>query len=368
MSRYIFSPATQEDNEAILELMAIPMPGLITLAMERAPDYFMGAHVQNQELQVFVCKDQKKDHRLVGVFSVGRRKVYVNGRKEWLRYFSDLRIHPDYQQSLVLMRMVQYVRKQQILTAGEFAQTIVFSDNAIMKGLIAKTHQRSKRSMNLPVYTAYGEYVTYTVALKAKNRLKFDSDIHIRKAQAEDLRGIQDFHDQLAPDKQFYPCYDFSQLDQPYYSHIQLSDMYLAMRGEKLVGMLGTWDQKSFKQTIVVDYQQPLKALRPIANLFAPFRLPKAGSNLNYFSLHSILIHGNDPEIFSQLLDAVLKDYQGGEYAYFLCGLHTKDSLNQAFDHMRAKRTILGNHYLVTFEEASLPSPDSVFYLEVGRI
>ncbi|MEM7369603.1 MAG: hypothetical protein AAF587_13450 [Bacteroidota bacterium] len=370
MSRYLFSQASSADNEAILELIAIPMPGLITLAMERAPDYFLGARVQNQEIDIYCCKDSRANDRLAGLFSVGKRKVYLDGRRQWIPYFSDLRIHPDYQHTLVLMRMIQFVQKERILGAGEYAQTVVFSDNAIMQRLIEKSQQQQKRSLNLPSYHQFGEYITHTVAIKRKNLAAISPQIDqtVRKARAEDVSIIQDFHDQLAPQKQFYPQYAFDQLDTVYYSHLRLEDIYLAFRQETLIGMLGVWDQKQFKQTVVVDYQQPLKALRPLANVFAPFHLPKAGTPLNYFSLHSILIQKNQPEVFRSLMNAVLKDYEQREYAYFLCGLDTRDPLNQAFDHMKARRTILGKHFLVSFGRCQLPVPDSVFYLEVGRI
>ena len=77
--RFVFEPAEQKDQAEILELFRVPMAGSISLALERDPDYFAGALVQNANPAVFVGRDTLNG-RITGLFSVGTRPVFVNGK------------------------------------------------------------------------------------------------------------------------------------------------------------------------------------------------------------------------------------------------------------------------------------------------
>lgn len=372
MSVIIIEKATENDNSGICRLCEIPMAGFISLVMERAPDYFVGAKIQNQQVAVYVCK-KVADNSVVGLFSIGRRNVFINGTPTWVYYFSDLRIHPDFQKSMLLIRMCKFIREHEIVEENGLGHTVVFSENKIMTDLIARGNDELLKKLSLPKYSIQGKYCSYMISL-SKRRKKRTSNLLIRKAQLNDVNKMQKFFNMEAKKKQWYPCYEFSKLTDDYYQDIHIEDFYLAFNGDNLVGITGTWDQKNFKQTKVFSYSPMLKKLRPAINALSAitggFKLPPEGGKLNYFTLHSIVTKNNEMGIFCDLVNQIYWDNYGKSFDYFLCGLDNEDSLNKAFDNFKTKKIIRGNFYLMSFNIDSQPfNPSSkAYYLEASRI
>jgi len=372
MSGIIIEKATENDNSGICRLCEIPMAGFISLVMERAPDYFVGAKIQNQQVAVYVCK-KVADNSVVGLFSIGRRNVFINGTPTWVYYFSDLRIHPDFQKSMLLIRMCKFIREHEIVEENGLGHTVVFSENKIMTDLIARGNDELLKKLSLPKYAIYGKYCSYMISL-TKRRKKRMTTLLIRKANINDVNKMQLFFNDEASKKQWYPCYEFSKLTADYYQDIDIEDFYLAFNGKDLVGITGTWDQKNFKQTKVFSYSPMLKKLRPAINSLSAitggFKLPPEGEKLNYFTLHSTVTKNNQADIFCDLVEQIYRDNYRKSYDYFLCGLDKEDPLNIAFDNFKTKKIIRGNFYLVSFHLDNQPfNPSSkAYYLEASRI
>lgn len=369
MPRFVIDEARPEDDAELRALFRVPMAGSIAIASEREPNYFRSAAVQNEEPLVFVGRDTERGG-LAGVFSVGRRRVFVDGRPRALPYFCDLRILPAFRQGTLLARGYRFVRER-VLDGDDLAQTIVIADNLV--ALEALTSGRG----GLPVYHPYGEYHTYAVNIRSAARSRDDLNCMVRRATGEDLPAIQAFLQKEAPRKQFYPVYDFTRLQGPgpvpdYYADIRIEDFFLAFAGAKLVGLVGVWDQKAFKQTRVISYARSIAYTRPLYNLAARATggivLPPAGSLMEYFNLHALLIENDDPGIFAALIAAVKNTYRGGPHEYFLCGLDASDPLNAALGRER-HRLIRGRHFLIGFGSDPRPTlRPGPFYLETARI
>ena len=45
---FLVRPATDADNLALCALSKVPIAGQISLSLERCPDYFAGARIQNE--------------------------------------------------------------------------------------------------------------------------------------------------------------------------------------------------------------------------------------------------------------------------------------------------------------------------------
>ncbi len=369
MTTFILEPAQQEDNKAICELCSIPLPGNIVLALERAPDYFAGAAVQCTEVEVYVCRNTG-DGKIYGLFSIGKREVFVNGKKKSVRYFCDLRIHPDFQKSSLLYQICRFPFENKILE-NEFAQTVIFTDNNIMLELIKKLSGRAEK-LSIPMYLLAGDYITYTLLL-SKKITRTKSHLNIRWATSNDIDRMQDFFDEEAPKKQFYPYYDFSELTTGYYNDITIGNYMLAYEGDKLVGITGIWDQKRMKQTKIVSYSKTYAFMRPAVNFISfftgGFPLPRPGTILNHFFLHTILVKDNAPAIFKVLVEYIHCHYHKSSYQYILCGLNKNDSLNNVFSKVKAKRITYGKHYLVSFDNDLMSKFSQIpFYFEAARI
>lgn len=367
----LISPAQPKDNAELLALCRLPMEGQISLAMEREPDYFSAAAVQNNEVNVYVCHDSKSGE-LAGSFSIGKRQLFVNGDLATVKYWSDLRIAPAYQSSLLLFRMIKYVKENNLLTTDEYAQTVVFSDNQKMLELAEKAMGKSLNKTLLPQYHFYSNYETYTVFFSG-NKSSENTPHSIRRGTVADLEKMQQLLDAEGKKKQFYPHYDFKQLNTAYYRDIKPEDYFLAFDKNELIGIVGIWDQKKFKQTRVVAYRRPLGTLRPFINLFSSFfntfKLPPENICLNYFLLHTIIIKNNNPAIFDMLVNHIYHEYKNSAYSYFLCGLDCNDPLSMIFKEYKAKRVIHGKLFLVSFgPDPKLKLSKAPFYMEAARI
>lgn len=356
MQRFTFEPVTQNDHEEILSLFRMPMGGSISLALERDPDYFAGAAVQNQSPAVYVGRDRESG-RLTGLFSVGTRPVYVNGKPEEIPYFCDLRIHPDYRRGTLLARGYRFVKEE--LLKERYAQTIIVSDN--LPALEALTGGRA----GLPVYYPYGRYVTFALA-----PISLKCTSNARRATAEEKAEIAAFLAVEGRSKQFYPVYNLD-LQSPYYRGIELRDYFVLRESGQITGILGVWNQKDFKRSRLAAYSPLMRIVRPLYNAYTGIRggirLPPAGSVLKYSFLHSLAVKDNDPARLSSLLEAVFSN-RSKESEYFLLGLDASDPLVQALKGIPC-RTFHGMHFLVAGGRD--PRPDLLpgpFYLEAARI
>ena len=356
-------------DTGIKALCRIPVSGNILLTLEREPNYFAGAGVQCEEPEVYVCV-RTMDGLVCGVFNIGFRKLFYNGKIEKVRYLCDLRIHPDYQKSTLFYRIIKFISSIELAPNGLPAQTVVFADN---HGMIQMINRRAKKNLRgeIPFYHLAGTLVTTMLTLK--RRLKATENIAVRSANEQDIPAMNSFWKSEGSKINYFPFYDFMELNQPYYEGLNLRDFYLAFRNDELVGITGTWNQKSLKQTRIVGYSTAYRLAKPIYNLYAAIsgnpRLPKHGSIMNYLGLHSILVKNRNPEVFAALLSTITESMQDSNFEYLLFAFDENDPLQKMVDKLPNKRQIIGNYYLVNNGE-KLPEDllNSWFYLEAARI
>lgn len=362
-----FSRPTEQDNAAIQHLLkACPQEGMVTVAFEREPFFFAGTDIISSEPCLWVARDTdlpSTDNNIVAIYNYGPRRVYLNGNTSALRYASDLRIHPDYRNSTLLLRM--YKKCKPDLHKDEWAQTVILADNQLSKLML--TGGRG----GIPHYYPAGAMVNYYI--NHGRCALTTSRFRVALATKEDITAMQEFFDRHAPAFQGYPVYDFHQVgtNNPYYKDQKISDYYLAFDNNKLVGITGVWNQKGIKQTRVVNYTPLLKGLRFAFNAMAKLRgasqLPKPGDTLNYHALHCILVKDNNPDIFSSLLAHIVHDAGKNQRALML-GLMENSPLNQCLKKYRS-HTTRSLHFLMGWTEDPSDQLDGrEWYLEPARL
>ena len=373
MAQFLIRLAEDSDNENLLGLCRIPVSGSIRLALEREPDYFAGASVQAETPEVYACLH--RSGRFAGMFHVGYRTVFINRQPTPVRYFCDLRIHPDFQRSRLLFEMMVFCRASGIINDREFAQTIIFGDNLPMLNHL-DLNRRSHIRPLAPLYHRVGEYHTYMIRLSSRPSATSPQagSLVVRCATESDVTLMQTFLETEGPRYQGFPCYQFNKLGKsPYFRNLTIADYFLAFEQGQLVGMVGIWNQKAFKQTRICGYNPSLTWLRPAVNIVAKlaggFPLPKAGSILTYFTLHTLLINEEKPYLLEALIREIRRVCSGQGFAYFLCSLAGNSPLTKACQPFRPFRLIKGQYFLVS---GSHELPGSLFaepyYLEGARI
>src|SRR5690554_8075421 len=109
---------------------------------------------------------------LIASFSIGKREVYLGGKKRVTRYGSDLRLHQDYRGGRNLMRVF---KKHRELMQSEWMQTVILDDNNASKNTVASGR------LFLPTYYPCGQFKTHMVEDRKSTRL---NSSHVRISYA----------------------------------------------------------------------------------------------------------------------------------------------------------------------------------------
>lgn len=359
--------AQPTDNAELCSLCEHAMQGSIGIAMERNPNFFVGSNVQCENSEVFVVYNDH-NNEILGVFSIGTRRVWLDGKINNIRYFSDLRLKNGSQRAQSLFAMCNFIATSGFLE-GTLAQTVVFDENTGMNKVIDLLNRRALKH-NIFQYYQHGSFVSHMVHVSSKP-VRVKNKYNIERANSKNINELQTFLEQEGPHHPFFPYFNFNELNNAYNCGLQIENFYIAREQGNIVGIMAYWNQSEYKQTRIKSYARAIQIARPFVNVFARifggFSLPKVGETMNYASLHSILVKNDNSDVFAALTNAILSDLKQLPYQYLLCGLPNIHPFQDTLSGFNKRRTIKGNCYLVSNQPpAALSNPN--FYLELGRI
>lgn len=363
MTAFEVRQAVLADDDVILDLIRnSPQPGRVVLNFEREPSFYFGASVTCEHPEVLVVFD-KKNGKLAAVGNIGSRGVYINGEPTQLRYAHDLRVADAYRGSLALFRIYRFGKK--MLNPGEFLDTVILAENERSLSTVGAGRG------GMPTYYENGEIKTSLIFAAPFSALKHD--LKIRQASADDLPAMQAFINEHGPKRQFFPCYELRKLldASTYFRDIRIADYWLALRGGRIVGMVGVWNQKGFKQTRLLQYPGGLAWMRHLYNawswVFGGVHLPPAGGVINYRLLHTTLIENDDPEVLAALLEP-LASLCKQQRAALVAAFYQGDPLAASVKKFR-HQNMLSKHFLMSYEGDPRPKLDARLpYVEVARL
>ncbi|HOY13377.1 MAG TPA: hypothetical protein PLY70_09565 [Saprospiraceae bacterium] len=355
-------------EQSIQALFSIPVSGDMVLSLERSPSYLTGAYIQTETPRIFLCVHTGND-QVVGIFNIGLRRIIFEQKIKEVPYFCDLRIHPDFQNGTLLLKIIRQINTHCKDLDQIPAITVVFADNHKMTSMIARRLVSSQKS-DTPYYHEVAEIETHV--FRSINSKKHP--YHIRIANENDLDAMMSLQKQVN-DQKYTPYYDLYKIkESPYYQRLSISDFYLAFEGDSLCGFCGIWDLSSIKQTRVLAYHGWMKHFRTVYNYVLPHFfnfpiLPKPGDQLNTCSIHAISIQGRNPVIFRTLLHQICEDIVGKSDISLLCTLDVKDPLNAVFDSKINKVSKAGKVYLINNDSTLDPKfQQSFFVVDAPRI
>ena len=242
-----------------------------------------------------------------------------------------------------------YRESRKHIAENEWMQTAVLEENLTSINTITK-----KRS-SLPSYYRCGRLKSHLVYVPRKVSRVTEKKFSIRDATSDDVDSMQIYFDRFAPEYQFYPVYKFEniQKNDPYYFGLKIEDYSLCINPNgELIGVLGIWNQKQFKQTRIIDYNGGMQYVRYLYNLYSmlvgALRLPSVGGELDYMSLHSLLIKDNDPEVFDALLCHCFERLKLMGCGALLVGVMDDDALKHVIGRFRCRENYT-LHYLATY-------------------
>ncbi|MDO8509299.1 MAG: hypothetical protein Q7S27_06490 [Nanoarchaeota archaeon] len=335
----------KEDDAQLRECMRLnEMPGAISIAFETEPSFFDALSVLGKEQQVVAGKTDDGNLMGFGVRSI--REAYVNGEMVDIGYLSSLRGHPKYRGGTFIARGFKKFRELDKDGKVPFYITTIVEDNIAAKKILEKTR------VAMPFYYPIDTLSTFLIK---PQRSKMKNEYEIFRGDSLSLEEIVEFMNREGKNKQFYPHYQETDFGSCRLRNLEKEDFYIASKDDKIVGVVAKWDQESFKQTRVVDYDKKTKIARAFINLASRFsnipHLPKAGELLHYFYAAFPTVKDNNPRILKELLSAMASDRENKEYDYFTLGLTEKDPLREGVKSF-SPREYKSRIYMVSFDKS----------------
>ena len=328
MSRFQFELATDDDDQAIRDLLAeVTMPGRVSITFRREPSYFEGAVVDGRFRQVMILRDRDTG-RIAGLACRSVRTMCVNGRARPVGYLSSLRILEPYRNALVLARGYAFLKELHGDGLTNLYLTTIAEGND--RAIALLTSGRA----GLPTYRDAGKYHTLVIPLRRRPRARqTSSSISVRPVRASDAEGLCEFLATEGPRRQFFPAYSADEFfaEGATFKDLRPTDVLAAYRDGEIVGTLAGWNQRAFRQTMIEGYSGPLRWLRGAYNGWARLlgrpSLPAPGTALRHVMAAIPVVRGDDPEVFTALLRSLVNHLAAGPHDFLLVGLHENDPL-----------------------------------------
>jgi hypothetical protein len=326
VTEFRFDHATADDDAAIRRLLAInPVPGPVTLTYEREPSYFLGCGTLGRFCQVLVAR-HRPSGEVVGIASRATRPLFVNGRVEEVGYLSQLRVDRRFRGRWLVSRGFHFLKQLDADGLVDGYLTSIPDENVVARGMLLDL-----RRDHFPVLREVDVLYTLALVLRAP-KVAPQSPYEICRGSWMDLGAIVAFLRRHGPAKQFFPAYAEDNFGASSLTlGFRVEDFILARRHGEVVGVVGLWDQSSYKQTVVRGYSGMLRWARPCHNVAAGLLgaqpLPPLGGHIRSAYASFICTVNNDPDIFRVLLRHVYNLAAERQYAYLMVGLTARDPL-----------------------------------------
>lgn len=329
-SQFQFALAQSQDDAELRSFLANnPVPGSIEVTFEREPDFFAGSAIRGQLNQTIAVRDLKQG-KIVGIASRSVAEAFVNGELTELGYLSDLRLSPDYRSGSLLARGYRFLKELHADGRVLLYTTAIFAENA--RALTTLTAGRA----GLPAYHPMGCLNCSGISI-GHTKPPFEARCDIEHGSLALLPQIVDCLNRNNARKQFAPfhtCEEF--LLGRRWRDFQVSDFYVAVRNGHVIGVIGQWNQRRFKQTRVIRFSGPLRWLAPLAKMTHPIlkgrRFPEVGEELRSFYVSFVAVDNDDVSVFRALLRALYLDAVTGDAMFALTSLHQEDPLRAALE------------------------------------
>jgi hypothetical protein len=351
-------------------LRETPLPGWITLAYEREPDYLLGTTLEGT-LQQTVLARTIADGTLVGTFSRSERLAFVNGEPRPLGYLGLLRLRDHFRGRTRYLREGYEVCRRFLHdpTRTPYYVTSIIEGNATARRVL------EAGLPGLPTYRPWQKFSTLALPCR-RTWGSVPSGLRIVPGSPELLGDIAACLQRnyaryaLAP---YWTAEDLASSERCRGLHPQ--DFCVALRRDRVVGCLALWDQRAFKQHVVRGYVPGVERWRRPINaatrLLSLPHLPEPGAALAEAALSHAASDDDDPTVLTALITATRAEAQRRGLEVVTLGLAQRNpmlrAVRAAFRHLEY-RSIL---YLVHWEDgrsAAAALDDRPAHLEAATL
>src|SRR5947207_546834 len=323
------------DDAAIRRLVRRqPVPGRVTIAYEREPDFSLGCAVTGEDCRILVAR-HTGDGEVIGVACRSVRRVFLNGHEQRIGYLGQLRIDDRFRGQWLVSRGFSLLRKLHEEDPVPGYLVAMIGNNPEATGVLVE-----KRRRGFPAFHPVSDYCTLALdVLRPKPPLEGHAQIF--SGSRDQLAEIARFLQKKGPQRQLFPLWTEETLESLTMLGLCLEDLRVARRNGKIVGVMGLWDQSAYKQSVVRGYSGWLKAVAPLWNSSAAWfgraALPRPGEKLRSAYAAFVCVAKNDASVFAGLLREIYNLAAARGFDYLLVGLDARDPLlplASAYAHM----------------------------------
>lgn len=347
--RLRFERVTHRNEPEVRRLLReTPVPGWISLSYEREPDYLLSATIEGPTQQTVIAR-LAEDGRLVGTFSRAVRPAFVNGATRPLGYLGMLRMAAPFRGRTRFLRE-GYEACRKCLHEPDVTPwyvTSIIEDNAPARRVL------EAGLPGLPVYRAVDRFVTLAL-LSRRRPAASPPGLRIVHGSRELLPDVAACLQRNYARYQFAPLWTAADLCSPERCRgLRPGDFVLALRGERVVGCLALWDQRSFKQHVVRGYDPRIARWRRPINLAARLlslpTLPEPGQALQEACLSLAAADGDDPAVMTALVGTALHEAHRRDLSFVTLGCSARNpmlaALQSRFRHLQYRSVIYVVHW-----------------------
>src|SRR5713101_4196874 len=306
------APADDAGIRGLLRRQA--MPGRISLAFPRDPDFSLGCAITGDDYKIVVARSADE---IVGVACRSVRHVFINGRPERLGYLGQLRLDDRFRGRFLVSRgfsLLAQLDRQDPVPA--YLASIVDGNHQATGVLV----QRRRRLF--PVFREIAAYRTLAIRLSGGQRPSAVRQpgaavLHIMAGALDQIPEIVAFLRTEGSRRQLFPVWTEEALRNLASFGLKIEDIRIARRGGSIVGVIGLWDQSAYKQAIVRGYSGWMRIAKPF--------LPRVGEEIR--SAYASLICATTPDVFASLLREIYSLASARRFDYLLVGLDARDPL-----------------------------------------
>jgi len=338
--------ANESDDDQLRRLLRrSPIPGSISVTFEREPSFFDSCRVRGDFFQVGIGRDRRTGNAIgLGTRSVAH--AFVNGRPMPLGYLADLRLDERYRGGTLIARGYRFLRHLHHDHRARLYTTMIFTGNHGALTTIA-----SGRA-GLPQYHDMGVVHSPGINIR-RTKPTINAGCDILRGSEDLLPEIVECLNRNNSRRQFAPVHTIAMFKNQW-RDFRCTDFYVAVRRSRVIGVLGCWDQRAFKQTRVAGYGPRLRYLVPLANILRPLTgsplFPEPGQEVSYFYISFVSVDEDNVEVFQALLRRAYNDSVGSRYLYAILALHERDALLPALRDY-SQTPFSGRLFCVTFED-----------------
>ncbi|CAN5618195.1 hypothetical protein BH09VER1_BH09VER1_22540 [soil metagenome] len=251
------------------------MAGAISLSLEREPEYFRGANIAGADDRTILVFE---GDRLACMGRSSVRACWINGQAKRVGYLAELRLDGSARGRFDLIRRgYRYFRELDQEEPAAVYFTSIAADNERARRLL------ESGSRGLPNYDFLDEFATILIAVP---RRSVRTKLILEKGSPARVTQMVTVLNNQAGQHQLGASWTEKSLRSLARHGLPLERFLLVLEGSRVVACGALWDQRAFRQTVIRDYAQPLRAARALINLSASclgtLRLPAPGSALSH--------------------------------------------------------------------------------------